>query len=648
MRHLLFVILVLAPTLFLWAEEPEPYAVYDSIFLEDVNVYADYNKYQAGAKIESLSTEQIESVQEGGIEQLLMRFTPIYIKSNAGGLATIHIRGTAPDHTSIMFGGINVNSLTLGHSDLSNITSFLFDKIDIQYGSSSAINGSGAIGGAIYLGKQNYWTNGVRVNAKYAHGSFGENMYGAKVYVGNGKWELATKLMQYKNANNFTYMNYSGFGNENGTKNTQHGAAINNKAIIQEVNYMFGSNEFFKSSLWYENSWHEIQPNIYGNTETVSELKDDNIRIWGEYKNENNLIKLAAGAGYVNDKEIYNNDQNQYIKTQRFITNIGIKHPIGKKIEYKAGIKYKYIVPNVYSYSDSAKISEHHADLYLTWFFQTTKRLKTTLNLRQKLVSNYDVPFTPALGAEYNLVQKNNHHLNALLNLSRSYRVPTLNDRYWPTSQNPLGTPDIKSESGFSTDLGLKHKHMGENFSSVIKINYFYLNIENWIEWRNINGPIPVNLDQVISQGFELHANASLKYEKLKTTLMANYTYNPSIKKENDKPDQQLLYIPRNMFNINLFVTYNNLSLLIDGSFTGERYYNYISKPTQIRKSLESYFLTNCMLKYNFKINKQSFIASFSANNIFDISYQNQHNYAMPGINFKASITTNLQFTNNK
>ncbi|MBN1769381.1 MAG: TonB-dependent receptor plug domain-containing protein, partial [Prolixibacteraceae bacterium] len=119
MRHLLVVILVLAPSLFLRAEEPEPYVVFDSIFLDAVDIYGDVNKYQAGSKIESLSTEQIESAQEGGIEQLLMRFTPIYVKTNAGGLATIRIRGTAPDHTSIMFGGININSLTLGHSDLS-------------------------------------------------------------------------------------------------------------------------------------------------------------------------------------------------------------------------------------------------------------------------------------------------------------------------------------------------------------------------------------------------------------------------------------------------------------------------------------------------------------------------------------------------
>ena len=100
-----------------------------------------------------------------------MQFTPIYLKANAGGLSTIRIRGTAADHTSVNFGGININSLTLGQSDFSRIPVYLFDGIDLQYGSSSAVNGSGAIGGSVYLGLSSEWTDGSRVKATVSEGS---------------------------------------------------------------------------------------------------------------------------------------------------------------------------------------------------------------------------------------------------------------------------------------------------------------------------------------------------------------------------------------------------------------------------------------------------------------------------------------------
>ncbi len=617
-------------------------SVMDTINIEEVVTYGSYKKFQAGSKIEALSPEQISSVQEGGIEQLLMRFTPVYVKTNAGGLATVHIRGTAADHTSIMFGGINVNSLTLGHSDLSSITSFLFDKMELQYGSSAALNGSGAIGGAIYLGTQNRWTDGVRISAKYSLGSFGERLYGTKIYLGNGKWESVTKLLKYETDNDFPYMNYSGFGNENGVKEIQQNAAINNKGIIQEFNYLFGANEYFKSAFWYADNWHEIQPSMGDASEVVTELKNEDIRAWGEYLNENHILKFNLGAGYVRDKQIYNNDPGQRIQTNRFITDLSVKQQVLKTLEYKAGVKYKYIVPDVYSYSDSAELNEHDADFYLTFFYQPITKLKTTVNLRQQWVSNYNAPFTPALGIEYNWIRKSENKFASLFNISKSYRVPTLNDRYWPTPVNPLGTPDLKPEDGFTVETGIKHNYDQEDFKSVIKLNVFYLHVKNWLEWRNNNGSIPVNLEKVVSKGVELHANATLKTGEFISTLTGNYTYNPSTKIEDGKPDQQLIYIPHNMFNAYYQLKYRDLLFLIDGSYTGERYYYYITKSNQVRKTLDSYFLTNCVLRYSFKLMEQDFAGAFSVNNVFNVSYQNQRNYAMPGINFRLSITANI------
>jgi iron complex outermembrane receptor protein len=646
MRRFVVVIILFFVTRWCLFAQSEILDLADTVHLQEITSIGQLRRFQAGAKIEEFSSTQILSVQEGGIEQLLMRFTPIYVKSNAGGLASIHIRGTSADHTSIMFGGINVNSLTLGQSNLSNITSFLFDKIQIQYGSSAALNGSGAIGGALYLGVKNNWTNGVNFTAKSSIGSFGERLYGTKIYLGNGKWELVTRLLSYKTENDFSYTNYSGFGNADGTKETQDNAAVNNKGFIQEFNYQFGSNEYFKSMLWYEDSWHEIQPSMTETTSAVTELKDDNIRFWGQYCNENHLLKFMLGGGFVHDKEIYNNDSEQYINTDRLILDFSMKHPVMKNLEYKVGVKYKYIVPDVYSYSDSADLNEHDADFYFVWFYQPFKRLKTTINLRQQLVSNYNAPFTPAFGLESMWIRNKNNKLNSTFNISRSYRIPTFNDRYWPTASNPQGTTDLEPEDGFTVETGIDYQYNQSNFQSTLKVSLFYMDIKNWLEWRNINGAVPVNLDKVISKGIEVHMDAILKTGDFTSSLTGNYTCNPSTKIEDDKPDQQLIYIPKHMFNACYSLKYRKLTAMVDGSFTGERFYAYISSADQEREALDSYFLTNCMLNYNFNMKKQNFVGALSVNNIFDVDYQNQYNYAMPGLNFRVSLTANINFKN--
>ncbi len=127
MRRFFLVQLILVITSSAFAQQSNPA---DTIMLHEVVTYALLKKYQAGAKIESIPVDQMIIGQTGSIDQLLMRFTPVYLKSNAGGLSTIHLRGTSPNHTSVNFGGININSLTLGHSNMSEVPVFLFDEID--------------------------------------------------------------------------------------------------------------------------------------------------------------------------------------------------------------------------------------------------------------------------------------------------------------------------------------------------------------------------------------------------------------------------------------------------------------------------------------------------------------------------------------
>ncbi len=274
----------------------KPFTLLDTVLVQEVVTYGNLQKYQSGVKFETLSPAQLRLVQEGGIDQVLSRLTPIYIKTDAGGLSTIHFRGTSPDHTSINFGGINVNSLTLGHSNLANIPSFLFDEITLQYGSSSAVNGSGAIGGALYLGLSDNWTDGWKIQAKTTVGSFGEYLLGAKVFTGNGRWESVTRFYGYRKENDFPFKNTNTGNVENPEpiKDVQHGAAIKNYGFIQELNYRFSKKSYLKSSVWLQNNWYQVQPNMATNLnyKGTDEINDNSLRIWTEYSNNEKNFEL--------------------------------------------------------------------------------------------------------------------------------------------------------------------------------------------------------------------------------------------------------------------------------------------------------------------------------------------------------------------
>ncbi|HOO85219.1 MAG TPA: TonB-dependent receptor [Prolixibacteraceae bacterium] len=636
MKSKLIFLFALFVSMQMFGFEPEP-SVIDTIHLDEITTYADHVKYQPGSKIVSFNAEQLSTAASGGIDQLISRLTPIYIKTDAGGLSTIRIRGTAPDHTSINFGGININSLTLGHSNASKIPAFLFDKLDIQFGGSSAINGSGAIGGAIYLGNLNSWTNGVKAEISTQQGSFGEQLYGTKLFIGNGKIESVTKVYVYKKQNNFKFENiYTGNVEvREPVIDIQKGSAIQNQGLLQEINYLFSANHYIKNAVWFEKDWHQIQPNMQTNFRYKSseELLNQHIRAWSEYINEQNRLKFSIGSGYVHDYQLYDNNQNQLIITNRGIAETKFKYVLNKTIDWRAGAKYQYIVPDVYSYSTANITTEQHLDVYLSTFYQPFKRLKTTLNLRQMLVSNYKAPFTPSFNAEYILSSGTFHLAKLNGNVSRSYRIPTFNDRFWADQ----GNPNLKPEDGLNVETGFEyHFCNGEKFTTV-KVNGFYMDIDNWIEWRNYGIWKAENVQRVISQGIETSVQFHFETGKTKSDITANYSLNKAEKIESKADNttfkHQLIYTPYHMGNIVYSIEYKQFNAFIDGNFTGGRYSNYLGS------KLQPYFLTNAGAWYNFKLRNQGLKLSFQVNNIFNVSYQNEKYYAMPGINFRCGLT---------
>ncbi|WP_372776127.1 TonB-dependent receptor [Mangrovibacterium sp.] len=619
--------------------------VTDSVLLHEVATYAPYKKYQAGAKMESIPASQVEIAQSAGLDQLLSRFAPIYLKSNAGGLSSIRIRGTAADHTSVNFGGININSLTLGQTDFSSVPVYLFDSFDLQYGSSSAVNGSGSIGGAAYLGLNGNWTDGARVKATASEGSFGEQLYGAKVFLGNGKFESVTRLYYFMLKNDFPFTRTS-----DGKEFDQENAMIENMGLIQELNYRFSSKEWWKTAVWIEHDWHQVQALMSSHPNVPSETLDNkHIRIWSEYENRRHALQYKGGLGFVHDMQVYDNNGEQKIGTDRLIAEIEAKQDVHSSFGYKIGAKYKYIKPDVYAYSSDVIDHEQSAAFYLSSFYTPLKTLKLTVNLRQELVTNFDVPFTPSLGAEYRLLITDLSVLKLTGNLAKSYRIPTFNDRFWPE----LGNPDLKPEKGMSYELGLQYQYCSAAIQTDVKLNGFYMDVEDWIEWRPGSiGWEPENRSRVISQGVELQSNTDVFLRKMSFNFRLNYSFNPTEIKEDQITSlvgKQLIYVPKHVATVYLIAKHGLWSAFADASFTGERLADHSGSAKFPNGTvLDSYFLMNCGLSRDLKIKEQDFKLSLAVNNLLDNDYQNQPDYAMWGRSFRFTLSTDLNFNKNK
>lgn len=610
----------------------------DTIHVEEVVVSSkNIHRYQVGVKIERVSPKQFENLQTGTLDKMLARTSPISMKGNAGGLTTIRMRGTSPDHTSINFGSININSLTLGHSNVSNVPMYLFDDLIVQYGGASAMYGSGSIGGAIHLGMNSHWVEGVRTEARVSHGSFGEQMYGAKLWLGNGNFEAVTRGYYYYKKNDFSFINpfYRDFENEIfEIDDVQQNADIENMGVIQEFNYKFKTGHTLKTKFWIERDWHLIQQSMgtnISNPDARETYEDKHVRAWLDYDNKLHPVKFHLGAGYVYDIGIFNETPDP-VKTQRVLLEGNASRQLWQGASIKSGIDYKRIIPDVYAYSEELD-HEDRLDLFLLFRQDLLNKFQTTINVRKGYVTGFDnVPFTPAFGLSYMPYRSESTMLKFMGNISRSYRVPTFNDRYW----EPGGNPDILPEDGMNYEIGANLTRVSELSTLKVKVNAFYMDVENWVLW--VNGGsfwYADNVDQVVSKGVELKINYDRTIGKTRLTSGVMFSYNQAERETGDIAGRQLEYVPLYMGSGFTSLSFRSWTIGLDGKYTPWQYTDGTYENT-----IDAFFLLNSSIDYKlrFKNGHQLKVVAL-LNNLTNKNYQSEFGYAMPRFNYNLSLT---------
>jgi iron complex outermembrane receptor protein len=165
------------------------------------------------------------------------------------------------------------------------------------------------------------------------------------------------------------------------------------------------------------------------------------------------------------------------------------------------------------------------------------------------------------------------------------------------------------------------------------------MDIDNWIEWRNTDKWRAQNVQRVISKGIEAQMSAHIKLFDTTSDISINYSYNPAQAIENETGDvvnkQQLIYSPLHLGNFFYQLNFNKLKLFTDMSFTGKR-------NTDDKNTLPSHILNNGGFVYPIAMSQHLLSISAQVQNIFNLTYQNEAFFAMPGRNFKISMSLNL------
>ena len=601
--------------------------------LKEIEVFAKYapafeNSKFTGGSVLVAETAILTTLQHTSLSDYLAQNTPVFIRESGNGmLSTISLRGTASSHTSVSWNGLTINPLTMGQVDFSQLPLFLFDRVAVHPGGESALYGNGAIGGGISLSNQPDFEKKSSFSLQETAGSFGYSFTGAKIYIGDKKVQSKSAFFYNRADNNFPFLYRD-------KEEKQKNAAYHNYGLLEELDFKLNEKQQIGAKFWHTSYLREIQPSMQNNNDAskYEEISDRSTRLMADYL-FSAPVTLRTKAAWINDYQEYKKD---IIATNNFTLNINagksLKNFLFREIDIKGGADIQYIRPEVHAYREG--IEEWRTGVFLFSRFLILKRWDVTCNFRQEFISGMEIPFTPSLGSSVRIVDDLHHQLLVRGNVSRNFKVPTLNDRYWGDMDNRY----LKPEDGFNIEAGGRYSFTRIFYHLSFEAMAYRNDVSDWIMWMPY-GNIwkPQNIDKVETRGIEVNCKQTFTFPHSEHFLLLNYAYtHAEVKKgfQEMRPfeGKQMPLLPEQTCSAVWQTQVRKLSFSLQGSYTGKR------ATSNIFDIMDAYFVTNLTAGYRFPFKQHSLKTSLNLNNLFDVEYQSVPFKAMPGRHFYISL----------
>jgi vitamin B12 transporter len=597
--------------------------------ISGVQVVSDrVSTFSCGLRTESLDSTVLSVRRGTDLASLLAEQSPLSMRSyGPGGIATLSLRGTTASQSGVFWNGINLVQPNMAMTDLSRIRAIEFNNVVLQSGGASALLGSGIIGGSLHLSNTLDFSGKKDIQASLDAGTSGKGTAAIKFGTGNSRLAYTGSLAGGYDQNNFYYTDFSGE-----RKRMQH-ALVRSFSSVNQAEYILRPGQKLAAGLWYQATAREIPPTM--TMASSDQFQDDRaLRTSLQWSLTREQQSVNVRLAFVDETEHYRSEKLSIDSRYHVSTWQGqseCKHQFGRTLTLGSGLTARMIRADVPYYGETRYQPEGAGWLALVWS-RKPSGFKTLINLRQDWVRGYKIPFCPSLGAELPVNQK----ISLRSALSRNFRVPSMNDRFWI----PGGNPDLKPENSWNADAGITIRFPEwKMIKSEAGLSLYTARITDMIQWLPGEAGIwsPQNADKVWSRGAELTTRTEIRYGKMFAYFLLGYNFSPSTRTDaaGIAPDRktQLIYMPVHKVSETFYFSHPFGYALITCSLTGKRYVN--ADNTQ---SLPAYSLIGIQMGKSFPLGACHLRVQAEIRNLFNTEYQSVLYYPEPGRTFGINL----------
>jgi len=587
-------------------------------------------------RITRIETTSLSKQPFASLSEVLARYGGFDVRTyGATGSAGISMRGTTAAQTLVLLDGFSLNHAQLGQTDLSLIPVSALASIEVLHGAASALYGSSAMGGTVYLNSTAAGLDGWAADLSSGLAAFGERAGRIQVAHNGAKHKARVAFQRFHTNGDFPYTS------TNNTQQKRVGSVRDDAGLMASIGGVLGKHHL------QLNAWHTTSdrglPSPVGQAAMNESQEDVSQRVWLTNRVQVGQSKIQMGLMAHETQIRYQNPTYQ-------IDDLGItralegrllgEQALSSRILIFAGIEGKHGTanhPNLAPNGHEKALAIFLSGLMKvgqTTFFPALRLDRATMN------SETATAFTHSLGLNSPIIKLNGEWLRAKASWGTVFRMPTFNDRFWAFGGNPALNP----EQGWQTDAGL----VWEKRQIIIELTGFVHQIRDQIAWApNESGDWqPQNIARVHAKGVEASGQTMFTLTpKLIAHLGGHYTYTQSTDASDPVATsykKQLRYVPLHQARFQLRLQRGVWELFIGHGYTGERF-----TTTDGSRSLPAFGITDLHLRHTIERKNSRLLLQMTLENATNTTYNIIEHYPMPPRSLRFSAQLHLNQTSN-
>ena len=589
--------------------------VLDQITVSANRVFTPVN--ETGAIVDVIDEEIIQNKKATFLTQILSTTPGIYVSQNGpvGSTTEIKIRGYGSKYIKVYYDGIDIADVTGVEVKpyIVGIPSNNLKKIEILQGSQSALYGSEAVGGVLFLETKDLTEkNDSSINIQY--GSYNTK----SLSISTGYQIEGTKLgLRFSNTESDGYSAL-----ETSKEGAENDGYFNREISIKTLT------DFNNGASFSLNLLNTFNKGDYDG------FMGDAENYYYEQLNQGLGAKLSIKGKNSDQKfglNFYKTDRTQFspfASTEYYGNRGSLDYQILRNFNFGRGIFGLAAETNTVEINKTDKVVNNYASfISLLTKPINNATLDTTIRLDDHSVFGQKI--TGRITGTY----QPNKDLVIKVGSGTGFRAPSLDEMYGQYNVNDpsnfradsngdftvlYGNPLLKPENSTSMDAGFSYRI--NKFNAVLSGSIFNIKIDNAISWDPedptdwYDGKYNQLGSKSERKGFDLRLN---------TSINSNSKFGISIANTTDEKGNSVSNIPKQVINVSLFSKVTD-KLSINGELQS------VSELTGVKSDgsgvvpLKDYNLLNAKLSYLLNGNSKIYL---NGENLLDETYETSSGY---------------------